>query len=172
MLGGWCGWSGICKTYNRAGKFQWLLVPVQGRRDWWYELFLNQISNSLFLRSASTRINISRVLCFSKFSIVETKFGGPSLVIHHNIVPVFKFSDNVSLKTKWSKWLYLLVMWAGMILFLSPGVGHRCHCVIIANGTIITDGFLIQALSSTLAQFQRFRLKTVFVLFFTLARWA
>ena len=54
--------------------------------------------------------------------------------------------------------------------FLSPGVGHRCHCVIIANGTIITDGFLIQALSSTPAQFQRFRLKTVFVLFFTLAR--
>ena len=117
VLGGWCGWSGICKAYNRAGKFQWLLVPVQGRRDWWYELFLNQISNSLFLRSASTRINISRVLCFSKFSIVETKFGGPSLVIHHNIVPVFKFSDNVSLQTKWSKWLYLLVMWAGMILF-------------------------------------------------------
>ena len=116
VLDGWCGWSGICKTYNRAGKFQWLLVPVQGRRDWWYELFLNQISNS-FLRSASTRINISRVLFFSKFSIVETKFDGPSLVIHHNIVPVFKFSDNVSLKTKWSKWLYLLVMWAGMILF-------------------------------------------------------
>ena len=27
--------------------------------------------------------------------------------------------------------------------FLSPGVGHRCHCVIIANGTIITDGFFI-----------------------------
>ena len=71
---------------------------MQGRKDWWYELYLNQISNSLFLRSTSTRINISRVLCFSKISIVEAIFGGPSLVIHYDFVLVFKLSDNLSLQ--------------------------------------------------------------------------
>ena len=81
--------------------------------------------------------------------MVETKFGGPPIVINHNIVPVFKLSDNLSLQTNFvMKQVIILTGNVGRCeFFLFPRVGHRCFGVKIASRTIISDGFFKLALS-------------------------
>ena len=55
--------------------------------------------------------------------MVETKFGGPPIVINHNIVPVFKLSDNLSLQTNF-------VM--KQVIILTGNVG-RCEFFFISS---------------------------------------